>query len=283
MWQLYALLTVLAIALSVIFQKIAVTGRDAVASTWAFMTIAAIALLPLLDVSKIAVPSNLYIYIFLAGALYTIASIWASKSYQRSDISLIAPIKNFTPVLVLLLSALFLGEAITARKVAGIVLIFVGALALEDIRTPHNSAKKILKDKGMKYIFLTMIAMSLSHIVDKYVLYTLDARVFTVLTYIVIAALLTAYALSSRKIKLGIGAFKSAPLLFIAAGGLEAIAFYLQSITLKMIDVSLFVPLRRTYSLVVIILAHYVLNEKDTKNKIFGAILMIAGVLVLSS
>lgn len=282
MWQFYALLTVLAIALSVIFQKIAVTGRDAVASTWAFMTIAAIALLPLLDVSKIAVPSNLYIYIFLAGALYTLASLWASKAYQRSDISLIAPIKNFTPVLVLVLSALFLGEAITARKVAGIALVFAGALALEDIRAPHTSARNILRDKGIKYIFLTMLAMSLSHVVDKYVLYTLDPEVFAVLAYGVIAALLTAYAALSTKIKQGIGIFKSAPLLFIAAGGFEALAFYLQSITLKMIDVSLFVPIRRAYSLVVIILAHYVLNEKDIRNKIFGAILMIVGVLVLS-
>ncbi|MCK4927004.1 MAG: EamA family transporter [Candidatus Aenigmarchaeota archaeon] len=280
MWQIYALLSVVAIGIAVVLNKIAVDDRDVTAVTWGLMGVAAFCLLPLLDFSVI-IPSSLYPYIFVVGAVYSLAALWASKSYKNADISLIAPIKNFAPVLVLILSALFLGETITLQKIAGISLIFIGAIALENIRRPHHSLKKLLLNDGVKWAFLTMLAMSVGHIIDKYVLFTLDAGMFSVMLYWIIFVMLTAYVISTRKLSLGIETIRKAPYLIFFAGFFEALSFYLQMLALQMVDVSLYVPVRRTYSIVVIILAYYVLNEKNIGNKLFGVVLMILGVIIL--
>ncbi|MEA2004194.1 MAG: EamA family transporter, partial [archaeon] len=93
---------------------------------------------------------------------------------------------------------------------------------------------------------------------------------------------LTAHILFVKKLKLGIETVKKAPSILFFAGFFEALSFYIQLFALKMIDVSLYVPIRRSYSVVVILIACFFLKEKNIKNKILGAFLMILGVIVLT-
>ncbi|MCK5062577.1 MAG: EamA family transporter, partial [Candidatus Aenigmarchaeota archaeon] len=278
---IYAFLSILAIGIVVVLNKIAVDGRDAEAVTWGLMGIAAFCLLPLLDFSM-SIPLAMYPYILLVGVLYSAAALWASKSFKYADVSLIAPVKNFAPVVVLILSAVFLREAITLQKIAGIFLIFVGAIALENIRNPHKSIKKLINNEGIKWAFLTMLAMSVAHIIDKYVLFFLDPGIFSVMLYWIIFFMLTLHILFVKKLKLGLETVKKAPSILFFAGFFEALSFYIQLFALKMIDVSLYVPIRRTYSVVVILIACFFLKEKNIKNKFLGAFLMILGVIVLT-
>lgn len=280
MWQIYAFMSVVAISIAVLLNKIAVRDRDASVVTWGLMGIAAFCLLPLIDFS-FNIPTNLYPYVFAAGAVYSAAALWASKSYKNSDLSLIAPIKNFTPVFVLLLSAIFLGETVTMQKIIGIFFVFIGAIALENIKKPHKSLKMLALNDGVKWAFLTMVAMSLGHILDKYILFNLDAGMFSVLLYWIIFVMLTVHIIFKKKIGLGISTIRNAPSIIFFAGFFEALSFYLQMLALRLVDVSIYVPIRRTYSIIVVILAYYILNEDNIKNKLFGVVLMVIGVIIL--
>ena len=94
-------------------------------------------------------PVSFNIFAALAGMSGAIASRAYLAAISREDISNVAPIFLMSPLFALVLSAIFLSEAITLQDCAGIAVVVFGAMLMA-LREPH----KLKLSAGMKFALL---------------------------------------------------------------------------------------------------------------------------------
>ena len=77
-----------------------------------------------------AISSGQLIYMLIAGALFELALVPWYKAISLDDVSRVAPIFQTIPVLVLIMSYLFLGERLLGGQLFGFVFILIGGYLL---------------------------------------------------------------------------------------------------------------------------------------------------------
>ena len=102
---------------------------------------------------------------FAAGFLYVIVAILYFKAVKTEEISRIIPLFNLSPMFVLILAAVFLGEVFTPLKYLGIFLLIIGAALI--------SSRNILKIRPGKTFWLIVLASfitAINLVIGKYLL-----------------------------------------------------------------------------------------------------------------
>ncbi len=102
---------------------------------------------------------------FLAGLLYVLMSLLYYKSVQLEEISRITPLFHFTPIFILILASIFLGEIFTPIKYVGIFLLLIGAILITT-----KKIKKFSFGKAVWLMLLASLAMAINQIITKYLL-----------------------------------------------------------------------------------------------------------------
>lgn len=132
-WIFFAFLSALFAALVAIFGKIGIKGIDSTLATTVrsvimatFLVIVSLVLGKATLLSSINNKALLFIILAgVAGALSWLAYFYALKIGPASGV---AVLDRFSVVLVVILAALFLGEALTWKTGAGIVLVSTGLI-----------------------------------------------------------------------------------------------------------------------------------------------------------
>ncbi|HEY9691162.1 MAG TPA: EamA family transporter [Oculatellaceae cyanobacterium] len=135
MWWIYALLSAFFAALTTILAKIGVEGISANLAT-AIRTV--IILLMAWSIVWIEgsyrslhqIPYRPIFFIILSGITTGFSWLFYFKSLQIGEASLVSPIDKSSVVLVLLMSAIFLGEALTWKAILGTLFVLGGILIL---------------------------------------------------------------------------------------------------------------------------------------------------------
>lgn len=134
-WWIDALLSAVFAALTTIFAKIGVANINSNLAT----AIRTLVILPIVwsivlfeghvrDLA--AIPFKALIFLILSGVTTGLSWLFYFQALQKGEASLVAPIDKSSLVLVLLFSALFLGEPLTARSLLGVALIVGGTLVI---------------------------------------------------------------------------------------------------------------------------------------------------------
>lgn len=135
MWWIYALLSAVFAALTAIFAKIGVKNIDTDLAT-AIRTVVILLLAWGLALFKGVLPSmqNLakqnWIFLVLSGCATGLSWIFYFKALQIGKVTQVAPVDKLSLALTILLSVIFLGEALTLKTAIGAVLIIAGTLVL---------------------------------------------------------------------------------------------------------------------------------------------------------
>jgi bacterial/archaeal transporter family protein len=135
MWWLYALLSALFASLTAIFAKVGVTGVNANLAT-AIRTI--IILLVAWGIVLVrgegkgisSLSKHNLIFLVISGIATGLSWIFYFKALQMGKVSQVAPVDKLSVALTILLSVLFLGEALTLKTAVGAVLIVAGTIVL---------------------------------------------------------------------------------------------------------------------------------------------------------
>jgi bacterial/archaeal transporter family protein len=135
MWWIYALLSALFAALTTIFAKIGVESVSSNLATAIRTIIILIVAWGIVFVNGDAkglseISSKTLLFLVLSGLATGLSWIFYFRALQLGKASLVAPIDKLSIVLVLLFSAVFLGESLTRQSILGIVLIVTGTLVL---------------------------------------------------------------------------------------------------------------------------------------------------------
>ena len=134
-WRVYALLAAIFAALTAIFAKVGVKGVNSDLAT-AVRTVVILIIAwgiafisggtkGLMQLSK----QNL-IFLALSGVATGLSWIFYFKALQLGKVSEVAPIDKLSIVLVLIFSAVFLGETLSPKIIIGASLIIIGAVVI---------------------------------------------------------------------------------------------------------------------------------------------------------
>jgi bacterial/archaeal transporter family protein len=134
-WWVFAVLSAFFAALTTLFAKVGVEAINSNLAT-AMRTVVILALAwgivwargevqPLADISQ-----KTFLFLGLSGLATGLSWLCYFRALQLGPASLVAPIDKSSLVLILLLSALFLGEPLTFKACLGAGLILAGTLVL---------------------------------------------------------------------------------------------------------------------------------------------------------
>ena len=110
------------------------------------------------------------------GLLYIFATlsvfVWLLliKAYRHMQLSSVEPLKNLSPLVVLIFAYLFLGETITWSKGGGIALLILGAYILEATLHHANILRpfKLFEGKYMHFMLLSLFLAGITTVLGRY-------------------------------------------------------------------------------------------------------------------
>ncbi|MGN6400372.1 MAG: EamA family transporter [Flavisolibacter sp.] len=135
MWWIYALLSAFFAALTAIFAKVGIKGVDTDLAT-AIRTVViliiawAIAFFRGGAATITSLSKQNLVFLCLSGVATGLSWVFYFKALQLGKVSQVAPVDKLSVALAILLSVLFLGEALTWKNAIGALLIIGGTLVL---------------------------------------------------------------------------------------------------------------------------------------------------------
>lgn len=130
----------------------------------------------------------------VAGVLYMLMGLFYLKAAKTEEISRIVPLSCLTPLFVLILAGVFLGEVFTFDKYVGILLLVAGAVLVSS-----RSLTKISLGRPFWLMILSSLALSVNYVLTKYLLDFADF--WTVYSYTRMGALVAVLPFAYSSVK----------------------------------------------------------------------------------
>ena len=135
MWWIYALLSAVFASLTAIFAKVGVKNIDSDLAT-AIRTVVILILVWGIALYKGVIPSlqsfnkQNWIFLVLSGCATGLSWLFYFKALQIGKVSQVAPVDKLSVALTIILSIIFLKEALTWQTAIGALLIIAGTFVL---------------------------------------------------------------------------------------------------------------------------------------------------------
>lgn len=236
--------------------------------------------LPLIIFVTLAIPVKTVMLLFMGSVFGTLGFLHISRSMKALPVSVVSPLTNFNPAVLVVLASLVLGERLVTGQLFGIFLVLLGAYLLE--RTTHgDGGAKTGKAARRAFVlaFASAVFYGFSSIVDKTVLSVISPLQYILLAHVFIAfnfAILSGVWKLSQTTKLSglLGRKKG----FFLASSLLTIAYrLLQANAVSLAPVSLVIPIRHLNSLVSTAVGGKLFSEGRLPEKLAIGAMMVAG------
>ena len=204
------------------------------------------------------------------------------KALSLSPLSLTMPFLAFTPLFMLIPSWFVLGEAPSALGIVGIVLIVGGgyAMHIDKVRGGFLAPlKAIASEKGSLLTLLVAAIWSISAVYDKVATVASSPAFYTTffsLTFALVYAPFLVFGMRKRAPDLA-----TWPRLLLL-GLFTAVMILSQFAALELTVASYVIAVKRAGMVLSVVFGYFFFKEKHLRARLTGAMLMMAGVAVLS-
>lgn len=223
--------------------------------------------------------------IMLSGGLlgYLGTQFLFSQSLKYTTPVIFALLMSLTPVAALLLSAVFLKETISGRKIAGIILSIAGAfLVILEGSNGNTGSNNLL---GIFFVMLCVLFYAAYMVITRKVAKKYDPLTVAKWMFLVSAMALLPFCSSelvtqkiySHEITLQAGLLLSFALLFSTL-----LAFFLMPVALKKLEASTVSIFMNLQPFVASVIAIGIGQDSFTTGKIIAALLVVTGVYLVS-
>lgn len=226
-----------------------------------------------------------YVYTFCSAILDTVAFLLTFKAFKTEDISLLAPLSSFVPVFSVLFAFIFLGETPTIIKLSGVFLVVAGTYLLNlshkkrGILRPVTS---IISSRGLMFFLTANIIWSITPIFQKNAINATQPLTpmyasfvgFVFITLIIVVIAIVRREKLFKNVHRHIGA-----LTFQGVTG--AAAQFAAYTAFSLAPVGYVLSLFNFSTLVTIGIGAVFLKEQKTRDRFIGALVMIAGSLLI--
>lgn len=284
-WIIFALIAAFTLATSDALTKKALSLHNEYLIAWLRLLLA----LPLLLISMLFVPipdldRYFYIAFLTALPLEVAAIIFYIKALKASPLSLTLPFLSLTPVFLIVIPYIILGEAVSLSGVFGILLIAVGSymLNLKEIRKGvFEPFVAIKKEKGSIYMIIVALLFSFTASLGKMAIEHSSPVFFGATFFFAVTVVFTPIAIYKGRNEVRLifrnGAIKSSifPGIFYAAMILS------QMIAMSMTKVAYMISVKRLSLLIGVLYGYFLFKETGIRERLFGAILMLTGFVLI--
>lgn len=282
MWILYSLLTAFFLATSDALTKKALFTRDEYFIAWARLVFA----LPFLIASLlfVEIPSldrTFWFATLCALPLEITAIILYTKALKISPISLTMPFLALTPLFLILMSRIILGEQVTLRGGIGIVLMAAGSYVLNIHRIRQGffaPLKAIAREKGAVFMIIVSFIFSITSSLGKVAIEHSSPVFFGAFYFVLVTLLFTPVALKKNR---GPGITKKDIVSLSSIGATYSIMIIFHMLAMSMTNVAYMISIKRTSLFISIIYGHFMFREEKLTEKTVGSIMLFAGFLLI--
>lgn len=285
-WFLFIIMAAIFLGFHDIAQKKALYKEYALALLSASSLIVMVMSLPILFFGKIQIVGLSMLFLIFIKSLFAVLFFFlTTKALRKMDISEFAPLLNLSPLFLLVLSIIFLGEAIKVYQFLGILLIIVGAYILELKDGLWSPVKRIKNSRHIHMIILGMIFGSIAALLDRYILIqSINVETFYLYQRIIIAVLLflgSAIFYDGYK-DIIIVCRRSFMWVFVASiFYLVGDYLYFMAVAVPVAMISLVIPVKRTSTLVSTLLGGEFFQEKSLFRKSLACLIMLSGIFLI--
>jgi len=221
-----------------------------------------------------------FILLFLSLPIEALNAFCYIRSFQYSPQSLVGPLYAFSIILLVPLGYFFLHETPSLIGFLGILLVIIGTVSIGwDIRDPgvRRSLKNIFKERGSLYMLSAALLSAFTVIISKY-----SYKYIPPLNFAFYITLALALFYTPIVIRMGIGDSKNHMRSLIAMNATYGIDTCLHYIGLSFLPAVYYISVKRSSLLFDVILGKFVYKEGYFKERIFGASIMMGGLLCIA-
>lgn len=283
-WLLFALLSALFMALRAFYSKKILINADEYVVSFGSRLLTSIILSPLLffiQIPKLGL--NFWLVLIASSALLTAATIFYMKAIKSDDVSLTIPMTNFTPIFVLIISPFIIHETPGLWGIIGILLTVIGSYIL-NVKERKNGYlapfKKLFSNKGTASMLLVALLWGFNATLDRLGVQYSSSLFWLIMVYPVMSLFLLVVVLNKTpKI------FKPLPKLLpklipVSLAGVFETGFYLMAIQYTYIAYA--ISVKRLSIIISVMIGYLLFKEKNIRERLIGAIVMVIGVLLIS-
>jgi drug/metabolite transporter (DMT)-like permease len=285
-WVFLALICALSLALADTASKKWLAHAPADSLTLIRSGLPGVVLLPALFwIDFTGLPVAFWGWVLAAMPLEILAMALYTRAIQASPLSQTLPYMAFTPVLAVLTGWVLLGETVSGRGLAGILMVALGAwgLNLEHAgwhpRTWLLPFRAMLGQRGARLMLMVASIYAVTAALGKGAVGYMDGASFGALYFIVLGACAFLYyglrAPSAVK-----GALQAGPHAWLVAG-LLAFMVITHFLALAQAGTAYMIAVKRTSVLFGIILGAWVFREARLAQHLGSALLMVLGVALI--
>jgi len=248
-----------------VFQKI-LTNKGQKSSVVNFYTYLGLTLLSIWFLKSI--PADVMPFAALMGALGAAGNYFIIKALSIGELSALAPINSYKPIVALIFGIIFLQEVPSVSAICAIALIIAGTYFV--LNGGSCSKKAILYRiaalicSGTEAVFIKKI-ITLTDTTTCFILWALAGLIFSAMFLLI------------SKHKPVIKDFKYQIFLILAVGIMQ----YSTNFVFSKMNVSYALALFQLSTLLSVFLGVNIFHEKNLKKKIIGSVIMIIGAVML--
>ena len=284
LWFLFAILAAVLNAVMNVYAKNLMNESDSYVTAWARPFFALLVLAPLLlfvEWPQLSLPFLLAVF---AGAVFNvIGQPMQMKALKISPLWKTVPMLNFTPVFLLLLSPSVLGEHASLFGLSGVIFVVIGSYML-NVSESHKGffapVKALLEDKGSRYMFVVSLLFCFAVMAEKAAL-SYSNVVFFIIFYYFVISVLHVPVMIYKKLDV-IGEVRKHYKGFFVLALITAVIIFSQTYAISMANVAYVTALKRLSVLFTIVLGHHLFAERNLRDHLFAAFLMVVGVVMIS-
>ena len=227
--------------------------------------------------------SVLFLLIFKA-VILCFSWFFFFEALKNLPISTVEPLKNLSPIFLLILGFFILGEVPTWIQLTGILVLIFGAYALE-LDGFHNflSPFKFFKTKYFLFIVFSLLGNASSAVLDKILLRSISVQTMMFWYFLIITVCYALFILFKKENFNVSSTFKDAWWLILLTAVLlfGADFVYFIALTLPGVLITLVIPIRRLSSLIGTFVGGKIFNDKYLLYKTSICLLLIAGFVLI--
>ena len=250
-----------------VFQKV-LTNRGEKPSVVNFYTYLGLSLLCVWFIKDI--PTTAIPFVLIMGLLGALGNYFIIKALSLGELSTLAPINSYKPVVALLFGMFFLKEIPSVSAILAILLIIAGTYFVLDINGNKTNKKAIL------YRVIALVCSGTEAVFIKKIILicgTLNCFVLWILSGLLFSSILMIFSKHKPKIE----DYKYQFLLILAVGIMQ----YSTNFVFGRMNVSYALALFQLSTLLSVFLGANVFHEKNLKRKLTGSLIMIIGATIL--
>jgi len=283
LWIIYSLLTAFSLATSDSLTKRALVSRDEYFVAWTRLLFALPVFVPILFFIEIpSLDRTFWLATLCALPLEIAALILYTKALKVSPISLTMPFLALTPLFLIIMAYIIVGETVSIYGGIGIMLVVLGSYTLNLHKMKYDllePVKAIFREKGSVMIILVAFIFSITASLGKVAIDHSSPIFFGSFYFVLITILFTPIAMVKNRGGLKISKKDILPLSSIGVTFALMIIFHM--LAMSLVNVAYMISIKRTSLLFSILYGHLLFKEEKIAEKALGAIIMFLGFVLI--